>query len=423
MLAQLPLDTLHITRPADERAWQTLLEAMPASCPIQHVVLFGQRFDEASTLGLFQALGGMPDLHSVRFEWCNVTFRALLNPPSCPPLLEMRNLYVSNTDNPEILVLGILNASPNLGKLHLDFSPGIADKKYAKTLADSHASTLHTLTLRALRDEQHVAHYTALMKKSTALTHLDLSMNDLSSSTCQLLKEAALSSQTGLTSLSLAGCWPQMPDDKFDWEQVAGLVSLKSLVSLDLSGNEFPSSMKPVLLAISDHPSLQSLNLCDVTMSAELITEGLSVILEKNKTLISLQLPNLKDSDLGPLIKAMKSNYSLQSLSIGAMEPWLSKLSAEARQLYPNYLALMEIIALNQRAREVALVEGGMRAVLGGMVRINPALVPLDIARYAAQHVVVEGRDNSNEVMALTLLGEHAHKEGLDALKRLQEKK
>jgi hypothetical protein len=429
ILAQEPFHTLRIRRSVDECAWQTLLAAMPASCSIRRVNLHMQQFDEASTSRMFQAFGAIPNLESLDFDWCSVPFfRARFNRPSCPPLPKLQNLFVKNSDNPDILVDEILKASPKVGTLHLETNAGLSDEVhhlFVTTLVERHVSTLQNLTLRGLRDERCLARYAALLKKSTALTHLDVSMENLSPSTCHLLMEAALNGQPGLTSLSLVRCWPHMPVSNFDWGPVAGLVSLKSLVSLDLSRNAFPSSMKPVLLAISEHPSLQSLDLSDVTLSDKLITEELPFILERNKRLTSLQLPTLNDIDLVPLINAMESNYSLQSLSIRSVEQRLFKLPAEvAQQLYPNYLALMEVLARNRRAREVALMEGAMQTVLGGLTRRGPAVVPLDIARYAAQHVANNGTDN-NEAIALTLIDKRAHEKALEALKRLrlQEKK
>ncbi|WP_436820899.1 hypothetical protein [Variovorax sp. DT-64] len=428
MLAQLPLQTLHIARPANERAWQTLLEAMPASCSVSQLILSKQKFDWTNTSLLFDLMGRMPDLKSPHFDSCAFTFWTLRDPPSCPPLLELRNLHVKNTDDPFNLLSALLDASPKLSEFHLDSNADIDidDEKHrylATKLSDSHASTLQKLTLRALRDEKCVAQYIDLLKKAKALTHLDLSGNPLGPDTCKDLWKA-LQDKSTLTNLSLAGCWRSMSDTS-DWKDLARLVKLPSLVSLDLSRNKFPSSMGPVLMAMRGHPSLQHLNLSGFSMTNALITFGLPAILENNKTLVSLQLPPLDDSDFAPLVEAMKQNQMLRSLPIPEIERWCSTTSAEeSHQLYPNYLALMGQISLNRRAWEeerFALMEGGMKVVLGGLGRTDPGNVFQEIARYAAGHVAIEG--DGNQAMTLSLLNKKANEEGQAALKRLQEEK
>ncbi|VTU35441.1 hypothetical protein H4CHR_03656 [Variovorax sp. PBS-H4] len=431
LLAQVPLQTLEISSPANEHAWRTLLEAMPASnsvsqLTVSKLILSKQEFDWASTSLLFELLGQLPDLKSLNFKSCTVRLSAPPDPPSCPPLLELRNLHFEDTNKPFNLALELLNACANLSGFHLDTNHGIDEGEHdslAEALSDRHALTLQELTLRYLRDEKCVLSYSVLIKNAAALHHVDLSLNELSSSTLQNLKEV-LSGKTGLTSLSLAGCCPAS-DEMFYEKQVARIVSLESLVSLDLSLNKFPSSMKPVLMAITSHPRLQSLNLCDVTMSGELVTDVLPIILEKNTTLISLKLLTLKDSDFARLVVAMNQNHSLRSLSIPNLERRLSTVSAEeSHRLFPNYLALMGRVALNERAWEIAVMEGPMQVVLGSMSGIAPKRVFLDVARYAAGHVAAEG--TGNEAMALSLVNKEAHEKslaGLAALKRLHERK
>jgi hypothetical protein len=261
------------------------------------------------------------------------------------------------------------------------------------------------------------------MQRATKLARLDISLNDLSPLNCEALL-SALEGKSTLTSLSLARCWRRM-GDKSDWKALAMLIKLPSLVSLDLSRNKFSSSMAPVLMAIPGHPSLEHLNLSGSTMTDKVITIALPAILENNKTLVSLQLPPFDDSDFAPLVEAMEQNHVLRSLPIPDIERWCSTMSAEeSHRLFPNYLALMGQVALNRRAwdeKRLALMEGGMKVVLGGMGRADSGSVFEEIARYAAGHVAIEG--TGNEAMALTLLNKKANEEGQAALKRLQGKK
>jgi hypothetical protein len=423
ILEQEPLQTLHIARHVEEGAWQTLLKAMPDPCSVRQLILSGQKFGRASASSLFELMRRMPELHILYFHSCNVAFSAQLELP-CPRLLKLQIVRVEQTQTPYAMLRPILEVS-QVSTVHLDSNLGMDDETHlflAMTLCN-HAATLQELTLRGLQGGKNLDQYFPLMQRATKLARLDLSLNDLSPLDCEDLLNA-LEGKSTLTSLSLARCWRRM-GDKSDWKALAMLIKLPSLVSLDLSRNKFSSSTAPMLMAIPGHPSLQHLNLSGSTMTDKLITIALPAILENNKTLVSLQLPPFDDSDFGPLVEAMEQNHVLRSLPIADIERWCSTMSAEeSHRLFPNYLALVGQVALNRRAwdeKRLALMEGGMKVVLGGMGRADSGSVFEEIARYAAGHVAIEG--TGNEAMALTLLNKKANEEGQAALKRLQGKK
>lgn len=424
LLAQERLQTLHLARNVEEGAWQTLLKAMPDPCTVSQLILSGHKFtDRTGVSSLFELMRRMPELTILYFHSCDVELSMQFELP-CFPLLKLQKLHVEKTRNPYALLRPILEVS-QLTSFHFeDSNPGMDDEThlfFALTLYNQ-LNTVQDLTLRNLQGSKNLNPYVSVIQQARKLARLDLSLNDLSPLDCEYLLKA-LKEKPTLTSLSFAGCWRRTAD-KSDWKNLAMLVKLPSLVSLDLSRNKFPSSMAPVLMAIPGHPSLQDLNLRGFTTTNELITIALPAILD-NTMLVSLQLPALEDGDFAPMEEAMKRNHWLRFLSIPKLEQWCSTMSAEeSHRLYPNYLALMEHVARNQRAWEekrLALMEGAMKVVLGSMGRIDPGAVFQNVARYAAGHVAARG--NGDEAMALTLLDKNAHEEGLAALKRLQEEK
>jgi hypothetical protein len=214
MLAQLPVQTLHITKSANERAWQTLLEAMPASCSVTRLVLSTQTLDRGRAALLFEIMGRMPELESLHLDSCVVPLWTLVELP-CPPLPELRNLHVKNTQTPYLLLSGILNASA-LNGLHLD-NPGMNSEchSFFALALSKHTATLQQLTFKALGGDN-LDPYVYVMQQTTKLAHLDLSRNALSPLTREGLLNA-LKDKSTLTSLSLAGCWHSMNDES-DWK-------------------------------------------------------------------------------------------------------------------------------------------------------------------------------------------------------------
>ena len=354
--------------------------------------------------------------------------------PDCARLPTLQNLHLVQMNEPFPLLERILAASPQLRTLYLRSNTGFtSEQHHSLALALKGQARLTKLALRNSHlctgvEALPCSYATEFLVHHTTLTHLDVSENALTSEDCDMLWKA-LQDKGTLTSLSLAACWPD-GGCIVDATSPARLVSLTSLVRLDLSFNQFPASMAPVLMALATHPKLQHLSLHGVSMDDELV-DVLAIVLEKNTTLTSLQLPAMQDDLYEPLVRAMQQNQSLRSLSVRYVEKQCSMMTVEdSRRRFPTYLALMDLIALNrahweERVRVLdeerfALMEGGMQAFLRRLGNIDPSRVPLDVARYAAQMALER---NGREAGVLTLLEKSAQEKGLEALERLRLKR
>lgn len=414
LLEQECVQTIRIASPAQTSALETLLKAMPASCAAKRLIFSGELGRKKASL-LFRLMAHMPELECVKTDSGSVDFGTFIDPPSCSVLSKLKTLHVETTKNPYPFLYPILNAS-QLNGICLDSNPGMTDDDhhfFTLTLS-SHASTLQQVKFRGLQAGESFGHYILLLKQLTRLSDLDLSLNALSSLHCKQLYKA-LNEKTTLIHLSLADCWPERLD-KFDWLDLARLVSLPSLLSLDLSGNMATGRMMPVMMAIASHPGLQRLNFNVLDTEVQFVRDALSYLFENARTLAYLQLPgNWPDSSFKGLDEALETNHVLQALSIPSIESLRSKMPMkDFFEMYPNYSSLVNRIALNRGP----LIESGMSAVLGGMTghRVFP-----EIAGYAAAHMAIEGSDK--DITALTLVDKKAHAESQAALKRLQKKK
>lgn len=436
ILRQEHLQSLHVEPNEDEIAdWnsedltvalQTLLKAMPDHWRASRLTLSRQCFAPQSCSLLFELLARMPELNSLRLISCNVArANSPLGLPGCPRLPKLENLRLSHMHEAFPLLKMILAASPQLRKLYLRSNTGFTREQHdSLALALKGHAKLNKLALRNLHPspggEALPSYANEFLAQHNTLTHLDVSDNALTPNACKSLTDA-LEDKGTLTSLSLAGCWPD-GDSTVRATDLAMLVSLKSLVSLDLSRNQFPASMAPVLMALVNHPKLQHLSLDRAAMDGE-FARVLAIVLESNKTLTSLQLPTMDDDLYAPLAEAMQNNQSLRSLSIRNVETQRRTMNAEDfSRRYPNYEALIERIARNQEhwtkrmlADSLAPTEGGMQAFLGHLGNVKPNHVPVDVARYAAQ-IALEM--NGKDARVLALLDKSAQKKALEALER-----
>ena len=365
ILSQEYLPILHIKSVYGQQhrdlsiALQTLLKAMPDQWPVKELTLTNQHLDKESCSLLFKVFEKMPALESLHLYALDVDNpRFGFGLPTCSQPLKLQILRLENTHSASPFLDRILEASPRLRVLYLDSNYGFTVNEH-QSLAQAlkRLTELRKLTLRQLRYDVNanletvLRPYAEFVAHQTTLEHLDISGNPLTSDHCTALWNA-LQDKTNLTSLSLANCW--QCDDKA--HSLAQLVHLKSLVSLDLSNNQFlasppTSSTSVVLISLADHPRLERLNL-NLSMEPSLVND-LAYMLANNKTLISLELPVMNNADYAPLVEAMQINHTLRSLSIRGIEDQCSLMTAEQRQQrHPNYLALMNCIARNQKQND-----------------------------------------------------------------------
>ncbi|MDR6535405.1 hypothetical protein [Variovorax soli] len=426
ILAQESPRTLCILERADASAWQTLHDALPAPSEIIELVLSGQVFGPQTSHLFGECLDRMPHLESLRLTNC--TLSEVIQ--YWPALTRLQHLHFEAMQKPYNLLMHILETS-SLTTFHLsDCKDSGLDGELHGNLARSLArqTTLRELTLKDLRaDWFHgnlaLGSYATSLKNQTKLERLDLSFNRLSPKICVELRDA-LEGKVTLTSLTLAGCWPGQHEEALDWTGLAKLVTLESLVSLDLSGNVLAHSMSPVMMAVASHPRLQHFDLEDVKADRQLVCKVLPIVLEANQKLISLKLPDWPDSDFETLAIAMDKNCTLRCLSIPALEQERESLLETPEifdRKYPNYVALMDRVARNWRKwdeERFALIEGGMRVLLGNLGGVGLNRVPYDIARYAAD--VAVSRNGAQDAVVLHRLNRSADQEGSAALARLE---
>jgi hypothetical protein len=303
VLATRPLHTLDIPGHADVRAWRTLL-ALPDSVSIDRLLLRGHQFDRVTGALLLEVMG-RAGVRSVSFHSCNWNVRP--GEVTCPILPNMQELHVEGTENPMPLLDAILSAS-QVSKFYFASNPGMTDEDHGSlaNLLDTQCNAkLRDLTLRDLQApdqtlERLLKHYAEILgKKTTTLTHLDLSGNKLSPKACRRLA-TALRSRTTLLDLALAGCWPE-GHLVSDWSPMAMLISPASLVKLDLSNNCFPPLAKTLLTQLGWCKSLQHLRLGAAIVDGTTNRAVLADILGKLK-LKSLCLPKLDNVHYGLLL-------------------------------------------------------------------------------------------------------------------------
>jgi len=401
-------------------ALQTLLKAMPGDCHVGQLKLLNQRLEHDEISLLFELLNRMPRLESLHLESCHIEIRSIWGLSDCPRLLKLKHLYFHQTNQPFRLLWKILAAS-QLSSLHLLDNYGIAVEQHcelAQALMKQAELRELGLLLPSGEDGKTALHFyaTEFLANQTTIEHLDLSEVQLSPESCNILWRA-LENKSMLTKLSLSFCWRGL-SWKLDSGEPAKLISLKSLVSLDLSRNGFSKHATPLLMALANHPKLQHVDLDRANLGDAI--EGLAFTLENNTTLASLRLPFMQNKFYARLVEAMQTNRSLRSLSVPDMEGDYQRHPDETRQLYPSYFALRELVAINQD--RFALIEGGMKAFLGGLGGVDSNHVSPDIARYAANMAVTRNGDKAVASSLLTL-NQSAHAEGLAAQERLREGK
>jgi hypothetical protein len=390
ILKAQPMHTLDISRPADERAWWTLLGDLPEPCSIKALKLGDQQFTNATAALFLEAAGRMRHLESLRLHSCNWNLQP--GELTCPPLPSLQKLHIEKMWNPLPLLNEIFKAS-QVSKFHFASNPGMADEDHrslANLLIAQCNAKLRKLALRDLQARDQTLqglfeHYVAFLAQETATpTHLDLSRNKLSPHTCTSLAEA-LKHMTAPLALTLAGCWPR-GSHVSDWMPTAKLIGLQSLVKLDLSRNHFPWTAVPVFTQFRWHQKLRHLDLHAAIMEGA-NPATLAYSLGKLK-LTSLCLPRLDDGLYAHFLDAMRE--SLLFLRVDGMEELRMHMPDEFHWLYPNYEALMACVDSNWRKWEgaVPLVEEGMRVFLSHLGRAAATAVPLDVARHAAEWAI-----------------------------------
>jgi hypothetical protein len=428
-LTQDPVRTLNIRNPLNPNQWKTLLHALPASLQISELIMSHQTFDEQGSASFASCMDRMPKLQSLRLTHCNMgAFK-----PIWPPLKHLKNLHLESITHPCELLMHILGTS-GLITLHVrtfqQVDIGIQQHfDIAKALQSQ--TDLRELTLRHLPSGEELesvlgSYITNFLEPQTKLEFFSLPGALLNQRHCTMLQKV-LQEKTALTSLSLAGDNRITP---LDGPAIAKLVSLKNLVSLDLSSNLFSEeseSLEQIFQALTDHPKLKHLDL-NLNDNGPLAAR-LATFLMRNKTLISLNLESYGDEHLADLTKAMQQNHALRILSMPAFEPVRRILPAEDLRLtYPNHVELMRCVERNWQEWEkkmddsVPFIEGGMRVVLSSMAegRLPDDPAPLsnvhyDIAGYAAR---IAMRMIGEDAVTVTRLNKMVLREGTEALER-----
>ncbi|PNG56562.1 MULTISPECIES: hypothetical protein [unclassified Variovorax] len=416
--------TLEIHPRADEHAWRTLLSAMPDFCSIDRLILSG-RIDRATAPLVLGTMARMPELKMLHFDCCDCD--AELGELSCAALPNLQELCVEQTTNPFPLLNAILKVSVSQPSgFRLISNSGMNEEDHAalaKLLSAQAKAKLHDLRLSGLlagegKDKNiHeldgmltsvLAHYAEFLReKTTRLTNLSLSNNPLGPGACAAL-QYILQVNDAPMNLSLADCWPRdMGGD--DWGAVGELVRLKRLAGINLSGNVFRDSARPLFSALAGNEGLQHLSLATAWMDNQ-IWEHFSRCLTTMK-LPSLELPSKPDPEYRFLTEAMEANdflHTLHAPGIDQRRSWMT--SDQFNAAHPHYLALKASVDRNWQKWDGAAkrLENGMRQVLAhlGHVEGGPLRdVPLDVAHYAAQWAV---KMNGPQTRVLSGLNESA---------------
>lgn len=404
ILETRPMPTLDISRPADERAWWTLLAALPEPCSVQVLKLRDQQFTSATGALFLEAAGRMDHLEGMRLHSCNWTIPS--GELTCPPLPNLQELHVEKTENPLPLLDEIFKAS-QVSAFKFSSHDRMADEDHASLanlLVAQCNAKLRDLALRDLQARDQTleglfAHYTNFLEDGpTALRYLDFSGNTLGPSICTDL--AAVLQDATLHGLTLAGCWPK----NFivsGCPAIAGLISLPSLVKLDLSHNDFPWSQQSIFVPLMWCKNLQHLDLHGSTLDNSNLS-ALSYSL-RNLKIRSLCLPNVADRLYGHFLKVAGE---LLFLRVDGLDRLHAQMSEEFSWLYPDYLALKTRVDDNWRRWSGAVPLGvpGMTEVLRRMGG-GDQMVPPDIARLATRFAV-EG--NGADTESLSLLNKSA---------------
>jgi hypothetical protein len=376
VLAKLPLQTLHIEDIAGDKPWLDLLSALPKDCSIRQLTLRRNYFNDCTGALLLETLGQMPELKSLRLLGC--TFREVVDELSCRALPHLQDLHIEDTQKAFPLLQTVLNpAVSQVSKLHLVKDLGMDDNDHAALAKMLGAQgKLRDLALRrwpapVRTFQDSLKHYVRfLAMATTTLTHLDLSWNPLSGSSCGLLSKA-LRDKTALISLALAGCWLKDSDDGVNWSRV-GMMATLGVVHLDLSYNQFPWTCASTMFSQLGHTEkLQHLDLSSADME-RIGLRCLAFRLEKLK-LASLRLPFMSDADCGLFVDVVKSNRSLRSLEIGNFERNRPNMTEEEfHRSFENHLALMTFVDRNQREWNDTVLPRGTEVLLGHMTRVDP---------------------------------------------------
>lgn len=397
ILAAQLLQTLDIPRQADERALWTLLSALPESCSIDRLVLRDNHFDHVTGALLLEVMG-RTQIKSLSLRSCNWNVRP--GELTCPDLPNLEELHIEGTGNPMPMLDAILTAS-HVRTFHFASNHGMTDGDHASLAnlliaqCDAKLQVLTLQNLQALEQtlEGLFVHYIEFLEEETTmLTHLDLSGNKLSSGTCKGLGEAL--EDIPLLGLTLAGCWPK-DCSVAGGPAIAKLIGLSSLVTLDLSRNDFPWSPESIFVAIQWCKNLQYLDLRGSTLE-ESNQGALADSLGKLK-LRSLCLPRLADHLYARFLNA--ASESLLFLRVDDVDQLHAQMPGQLSWLYPNYQALRACVDDNWRKWNgaVQLAEEGMKLVLSRLGGVDPTAVPPDVARYAAEWAIKKnGADTEN---------------------------
>jgi hypothetical protein len=399
--------TLHI-RPdiGSERAWWTLLSAMPKPSPITMFTVYGNSFNNDTASLFLQAMSRMPELHNLHIVHCD--WNVALGDLTCLALPQLQSFSVVRTRNSLSLLTLILDVQVSQpGRVRVSSNPGMKNEDHAalaKLLSAQAKAKLSNLSLTcllageyanenlALRDRplaNVLGHYTGLLKdETTTLKYLDLGDNPLGPESCMLL-HGAFGASTAPITLSLESCWGAWRRDQNLWDCVGELIQLPRFVEIILRGNAFPEEAKAVFEGLAKNEGLQHLDLQDAAISS-MIWADLSMALTTMK-ITTLDLPEADDRHYGHLLHSMETNEWLHTVHVPDIERkrlwWTPALFGIQ---YRDYLALMDCVHRNwlKWQGSVESVKNGMAQVLahfGSFEHQGPRNdVPDDVARYAA---------------------------------------